>query len=222
MCNGKTPSRDYFEITDVFLKKKRGSHVQSSHLPKFAPLFWSCPRCRVSGRGVTTSSLSCSSSWTTTRSYRSLAQIGSKCSIGTPSSPDPAMRVTLWALMGAGGKCHEYIQDTLLHLSFSVEKECISEMTERCLLGEKSFLQPCARLPLFRNLFKFLGPLACGHFEIRSLLRQFDGFRIVDGFAFPCAAVKLDLSSLSRSVTRPAAIAAMVLASFTRARRRAV
>ena len=31
---------------------------------------------------------------------------------------DPAMRVTLWALMGAGGNCHEYIQDTLLR-SFS-------------------------------------------------------------------------------------------------------
>ena len=30
--------------------------------------------------------------------------------------PDPAMRVTLWALMGAGENCHEYIQDTPLHL----------------------------------------------------------------------------------------------------------
>ena len=30
--------------------------------------------------------------------------------------PDPAMRVTLWALMGAGGNCHEYIQDTPPHL----------------------------------------------------------------------------------------------------------
>ena len=30
--------------------------------------------------------------------------------------PDPTMRVTLWALMGAGGNCHEYIQDTPLHL----------------------------------------------------------------------------------------------------------
>ena len=29
--------------------------------------------------------------------------------------PDPAMRVTLWALMGAGGNCHEYIQDTSPH-----------------------------------------------------------------------------------------------------------
>ena len=37
-------------------------------------------------------------------------------------------------------------------------------MTERCLLGEKRVLQPCTRLPLFRNLFMFLGPLACGHF----------------------------------------------------------
>ena len=26
--------------------------------------------------------------------------------------PDPAMRVTLWALMGAGGNCHEHMQDT--------------------------------------------------------------------------------------------------------------
>ena len=32
--------------------------------------------------------------------------------------PDPAMRVTLWALMRAGGTCHEHIQDTLLR-SFS-------------------------------------------------------------------------------------------------------
>ena len=34
---------------------------------------------------------------------------------------DPAMRVTLWALMGAGGNCHEYIQDTSLR-SFSFLK----------------------------------------------------------------------------------------------------
>ena len=33
--------------------------------------------------------------------------------------PDPAMRVTLWALMGVGGDCHEYIRDTSLR-SFSL------------------------------------------------------------------------------------------------------
>ena len=32
--------------------------------------------------------------------------------------PNPAMRVTLWALMGAGGNSYEYIQDTSLR-SFS-------------------------------------------------------------------------------------------------------
>ena len=63
-----------------------GSHVQASLLPKFALLFCSCPQCRGSGRGVTTSSSSCSSSWTTTRSWRSLARIGSTCSTGTPLS----------------------------------------------------------------------------------------------------------------------------------------
>ena len=31
--------------------------------------------------------------------------------------PDPAMRVTLWALVGAGGNCHEQVQDTLPHFS---------------------------------------------------------------------------------------------------------
>ena len=35
--------------------------------------------------------------------------------------PDPAMRVTFWALMGAGGNCHEYIQNTSLR-SFSFFK----------------------------------------------------------------------------------------------------
>ena len=37
--------------------------------------------------------------------------------------PDPAMRVTLWALMGAGGNCHEHIQDTPPHLFFFCRKE---------------------------------------------------------------------------------------------------
>ena len=40
---------------------------QAALLPKFALLFCSCPQCWVSGRGVTTSSSSCSSSWRTTR-----------------------------------------------------------------------------------------------------------------------------------------------------------
>ena len=50
-----------------------------------------------------------SSSWRTTRSWRSREQIGSRCSIGT------AMRVTLWALMRAGGNCHEHMQDAQSH-----------------------------------------------------------------------------------------------------------
>ena len=29
--------------------------------------------------------------------------------------PEPSMGVTLWALMGAGGNCHEHMQDTPLH-----------------------------------------------------------------------------------------------------------
>ena len=101
----------FIGITDfVFLKG--GSHVQSSLLPRFALLFCSCPQCWVSGRGVTTSSLSCSSSWTTTRSWRSFAQIGSTCSTGTPSS---RTLQCAWALVGAGGNCHEHIHSSSLH-----------------------------------------------------------------------------------------------------------
>ena len=100
------PSGIFSVIADVvfffFKKKKKGSDVQWSLSPKFALLFCSCPQCWVSGSGVTTSTSSCSSSWRTTRSWRSLARIGSTCSTGTPSSREPSMRVTLWALMGVG------------------------------------------------------------------------------------------------------------------------
>ena len=73
--------------------------------------------------------------------------------------------------------------------SFSVEKKCISEMTERCLLGEKRVLQPCTRLPLFRNLFMFLRPLACGHFgsEVSCGSSMAPASCASHGFAFPCA-----------------------------------
>ena len=73
--------------------------------------------------------------------------------------------------------------------SFSVEKNYISEMTERCFLGEKRVLQPCTRLPLFRNLFYVSGTTCLRSFWIRSLLRQFDGFRIVSVAAWgkPCS-----------------------------------
>ena len=74
-------------ITDVVLSC---CAVDRTFSPPFCPnlrfCFCSCPQCWVSGRGVTTSSLSCSSSWTTTRSWRNLARIGSTCSTGTPSS----------------------------------------------------------------------------------------------------------------------------------------
>ena len=68
----------FFEITDVGFFKKEGPNLRCCSC--------SCPQCWVSGRGVTTSTSSCSSSWTTTRSWRSLVQIGSTCRTGTPSS----------------------------------------------------------------------------------------------------------------------------------------
>ena len=65
------------------------------------------------------------------------------CSTGTPSSRTPAMCVTLWALMGAGGRIETSTRKTHGPIySFSVEKNYISEMTERCFLGEKRVLQP--------------------------------------------------------------------------------
>ena len=131
---------------------KGGSHVQSS--PKFALLFCSCPQCWVSGRGVTTSSLSCSSSWTTTRSWRSLSRIGSTCSTGTPSS---SMRVTLWALMGAGGNCHEHMQDTPLHF-FAFLGFSPSRSVGHGPLRQQALFRTC--LALFRDILFFFG----GHF----------------------------------------------------------
>ena len=104
--------------------------------------------------------------------------------------PDPAMRVThsgrSWEQAGivtSTFKTHRPIS------SFSVEKKCISEMTERCLLAEKRVLQPCSRLPLFRNLFMFLGPLACGHFgsEVSCGSSMASASWTSHGFAFQCA-----------------------------------
>ena len=118
----------FFKIADV-----RGSHVQSSLLPKFA-LFvllvstmlglraWGGDLVAVLFEFLdddTKLAQSCTV-WLYVQHWYTVV-------------PDPAMRVTLWALMGAGGNCHEYIQDT-------------------------------PPVPLFRNLFMFLGPLTCGHF----------------------------------------------------------
>ena len=91
--------------------------------------------------------------------------------------PDPAMRVTVWALIGAGGKCNNHSQDTP-HLFLSVEKNYISEMTERCFLGEKRVLQPCTRLPLFRNLF-YVSGIIC--------LRSFFGSEVSCGSSMASA-----------------------------------
>ena len=55
-------------------------------------------------QGVTLSTTSCSSSWRTTRSWHSLARIGTVV-------PEPLMRVTLWALMGVGDDCDKRTQD---------------------------------------------------------------------------------------------------------------
>ena len=93
-----------------------GSHVQSSLLPEFALLFFA----RVDMLGLrawgddliavlfefldddTKLAQSCTG-WLYVQHLYTVV-------------PDPAMRVTIWALMGAGGNCHEYIQDTPRHL----------------------------------------------------------------------------------------------------------
>ena len=83
---------------------------------------------RSVGRGVTTSSLSCSSSWTTTRSWRAVLHGLALRAALVHRRPDTAMRVTLWALMGAGGKCNKHTQDTSLHFllfsDFAVIGKC--------------------------------------------------------------------------------------------------
>ena len=75
----------FFQITDVFSLQEARTFSRP-FCPNLRFCFCTCPQCWVSGREVTTSSLSCSSSWTTTRSWRILARIGSTCSTGTPSS----------------------------------------------------------------------------------------------------------------------------------------
>ena len=96
--------------------------------------------------------------------------------------PNPAMRVTLWALKRAGGNCNKHTQNTLLR-SFS----CCLNKPERDQLESRG------------SSFAW----------------------VPHGLALVCA-VKQGLSFLSRSVTRSAAIAAMVLASVAGARRRAM
>ena len=90
-----------------------GSHVQSSLLPEFALLFLHVSTCLDSRRGVTTSSSSCSGSWRTTRSLRSLVQIGSTCSIGTPSSRTCNARDAL----GADGSTRELSRAHSFHIA---------------------------------------------------------------------------------------------------------
>ena len=72
--------------------------------------------------------------------------------------PDPALRVTLWALTGAGGNCHEHMQDTPLHffvfLGFSPSRSaCHGPLRQQALF--------CTRLALFRDISLFFG----GHFR---------------------------------------------------------
>ena len=71
--------------------------------------------------------------------------------------PDPAMRVTLWALMEAGGNCHEHMQGTPPHffafLGFSPSRSvCHGPLRQQALF------RTC--LALFRNILLFHG----GHF----------------------------------------------------------
>ena len=80
--------------------------------------------------------------------------------------PDPAMRVTLWALVGAGGNCHEHMQDTLP--TFLLFKKCLP------WTASSASALPHMLCALSRYLIVFWRS-----FWIRSLLRQFDGFRIV-------------------------------------------
>ena len=131
------------------------------------------------------------------------------------------MCVTLWALPEAGGNCHEHMQDTPPHffavLGFAPSRSvCHGPLRQQALFH--------TRLALFRDISFFFWR----SFWIRSLLRWFGGFRRIVGVAswrralfnshtryihmvlsFPVLS-KQDLSSLSRSVSRPA-----VLASFT-------
>ena len=90
-----------------------GSHVQSSLLPKLALLFGLVSTCWGSKCGVTTSSSSCLSSWTTTRSWRGRARIGSACSTGTLLCQSLQCAWRSGRLMGEGGNCHEH---TSLHI----------------------------------------------------------------------------------------------------------
>ena len=67
--------------------------------------------------------------------------------------PEPSMCVTLWALMGAGGNCHEHMQDTPLHflafLGFSHSRSvCHGPLRQQALF------RTC--LALFRDIFLFL------------------------------------------------------------------
>ena len=172
---------------------------QAALLPKFALLFCSCPQCWVSGRGVTTSSSSCSSSWRTTRSLRSHARIGSTCSIGTPSSRtlQCAWRSGRWwrASLRRCGTMAIFVKCG--HITFLCIPFCGRFL--RCKYGDS--------VPWFRRIRLCVLPW---HLHCVG----------PHGFVSICD-VKQDLSFLSCSVTRPAVDAAMVLAPIARARRRA-
>ena len=132
-----------------------GSHVQSSLLPQFALLFCSCTHSWVSGRGVTTSSLSCSSSWTT-RSWRSFARIGSTCSTGTPSSRSPrcARRSgRSWEQAGIVTSTCKTHRSTFAFLGFSPSRSVCHGP-----LRQEAPFRTC--LALFRDILLFCG----GHF----------------------------------------------------------
>ena len=100
--------------------------------------------------------------------------------------PEPSMRVTLWALMGAGGNCHEHMQDTPL-LFFAFLRFSPSRSVRHGPLRQQALFRTC--LALFRDILLFFWR----SFWIRSLLRQFDGLVQLShkihshGFAFPYA-----------------------------------
>ena len=111
--------------------------------------------------------------------------------------PHPAMRVTLWALMTS--KSSSMRLDGYL-----------------CEVFHTTFLSS-----------PFLWAFFCGGSDFFRTAAHWSGTRsdmsvcVPHGFALVCA-VKQDLSFVFRPVTTPAAVAAMVLAPFVRARRRAM
>ena len=136
--------------------------------------------------------------------------------------PDPAMRVTLWALTGAGGNCHEHMQDTPPHffdfLGFHLQEvfamdRFVSKRSSAHVLRSFAISYCFLAVILDQKSLAAVGWLPRrGRRFLEASLVQLSHKIHSHGFAFPYA-VKWDMSFLSLSITRPAAIAAMVLAS---------